>query len=115
MAYRYIYIILLFHKYFNILLFQTVMRTEFDEECEDEEGEEKCRTEFDYVCEEAKPKPTYAPPTYAPPSAGYGIPRAPPLSAGTYGLAYGPTSTARVDETEDELPEYTDDELPEYR
>ena len=87
------------------------MRTEYDEECEQEEGEEKCRTEFDYVCEETKTT------TYAPPTDSYGIPAARPLSTGTYGSAgYGPTPGSRIDETEDELPEYeNEDELPEYR
>ena len=57
------------------------MRTDFEEECEQEEGEEKCRTEFDYVCEEVKPT------TYAPPTDGYGVPNAPPISSSTYGSA----------------------------
>ena len=57
------------------------MRTEYEEDCEQDEGEEKCHTEFDYVCEEAKPK--YKPTTYAPPSTGYGVPGAPVISGPT--------------------------------
>ena len=75
------------------------MRKEFDEECEDEEGKEECRTEFDYVCEEAKPKPTYAPP-----SSGYGIPQAPPIST------YAPSTYGGG--LKREIPK---DDLPQYR
>ena len=69
------------------------------EECEDEEGKEECRTEFDYVCEEAKPKPTYAPP-----SSGYGIPQAPPIST------YAPSTYGGG--LKREIPK---DDLPQYR
>ena len=74
------------------------MRTEYEEECEQEEGEEKCRTEFDYVCEEAKPT------TYKPPTDGYGVPSAPPISS-TYGSAQQRNSNVDPGETT-ELPQY---------
>ena len=73
------------------------MRTEYEEECEQEEGKEECRTEFDYVCEDPKPA------TYAPPSDGYGIPGAPPISSSTHGSAPA-LPIPRVDATE--LPQY---------
>ena len=74
------------------------MRTDFEEECEQEEGEEQCRTEFDYVCEEAKDT------TYAPPSDGYGVPSARPISSSTYSSAQDRT-TVGSGET-NELPQY---------
>ena len=95
--------IILVLKYLNVVIqiqiLKTVMRKEFDEECEDEEGKEECRTEFDYVCEEAKPKPTYAPP-----SSGYGIPQAPPIST------YAPSTYGGG--LKREIPK---DDLPQYR
>ena len=78
------------------------MRTEYEEECEEEEGEEKCRTEFDYVCEEAKPT------TYAPPTDSYGVPSAPPLASSTYGSIQRNSDIGSGETTE--LPE-----LPQYR
>ena len=82
------------------------MRTDFDEDCEEEEAEEKCRTEFDYVCEEAKPT------KYAPPSDGYGVPGAPPLSS-TYGsppdggwISDGSTVKRQIKTESSDLPQY---------
>ena len=74
------------------------MRTEYDEECEEEEGEEKCRTEFDYVCEEAKPT------TYSPPTDNYGVPNAPPISSSTYGSIQRNSDVNSGETTE--LPQY---------
>ena len=78
------------------------MRTEYEEECEEEEGEEKCRTEFDYVCEEAKPT------TYAPPTDSYGVPSAPPIASSTYGSIQRNSDIGTGETTE--LPD-----LPQYR
>ena len=79
------------------------MRTEYDEECEQEEGEEKCRTEFDYVCEETKTT------TYAPPTDSYGIPAARPISPGYGSASYRPTPAPYGRRT-DEEPEDEDGE-----